>query len=99
MLFAPPSKRLRIRPALPHARLLLASRARTMKYTGETTMTAKKKMMPPTWLEDEQSVGFRIGADGEIELMTRAETEAVVERAIREGMYRAGWPRPNRTLH
>jgi hypothetical protein len=62
-------------------------------------MTAKKKMMPQTWLEGEESVGFRIGADGEIEMMTRAETEAVVERAIREAMYRAGWPRFARTLH
>lgn len=62
-------------------------------------MTTRKKMMPKKWLEDEQSVGFRIGSDGEIEMMTQAETGAVVKRAIREAMYRAGWPRFTRTLH
>lgn len=62
-------------------------------------MTAKKKMMPQTWLEGEQSVGFRIGPNGEVEVMTEAETEAVVKRAIREAMYSAGWPRCERTLH
>jgi hypothetical protein len=56
-------------------------------------MTAKKMMIPWAWLEGEQSVGFRVGPNGELEWMTQAETEAVVERAIREAMYRAGWPR------
>ena len=60
-------------------------------------MTAKK-MMPQTRLSDEVP-GFRIGSNGEVEVMTQAETEAVVQRAIREAMYRAGWPRSNRTLH
>jgi hypothetical protein len=61
-------------------------------------MMTRKKIVRPMELSD-QPVGFRIGADGEIEMMTQAETEAVVRRAIREAMYRAGWPRPNRTLH
>jgi hypothetical protein len=61
-------------------------------------MMTKKKIVRPMGLCD-QPVGFRIGADGEIEMMTQAETEAVVQRAIREAMYRAGWPRSNWTLH
>ncbi len=59
----------------------------------------KKKMMPQTWLEGEQSVGFRIGPNCEVEVMTEVETEAVVKRAIREAMYSAGWPWFERTLH
>ncbi len=57
----------------------------------------RKKIMVPTWLEP--SCGFRIGPDGEVEVMSPAETEAAVNRAIREAMYRAGWPRVERTLH
>ncbi len=62
-------------------------------------MTVKKLMMPPEWLEGEPRVGFRIGPNGEIEMMTEAETLAAVMRAIREAMYRAGWPRSARKLH
>jgi hypothetical protein len=61
-------------------------------------MTARKKIVPQTRLSDEVS-SFRIGPNGEIELLTEAEAEAVVRRAIREAMYRAGWPRLGRTLH
>ena len=43
-----------------------------------------KKIMVPAWLE--QSCGF--GSNSEIEVMTQTETEAVVERAIREAMRR-----------
>ncbi|MEH2563498.1 hypothetical protein [Bradyrhizobium sp. AZCC 2289] len=61
-------------------------------------MTVKKKIELQTRLSDEVP-GFRIGPNGEVEIMTQAEVEAVVERAIREAMYRAGWPRLGRTLH
>jgi hypothetical protein len=62
-------------------------------------MTAKKKMMPQTWLEGEQPAGFRIGPNGEVELMTQAEADAVLKRAFQEAMHSAGWPRLGRTLH
>jgi hypothetical protein len=55
-------------------------------------------MMPHALLSDEVR-GFRIGPNGEVEVMTEAEAEAMVRRAIREAMHRAGWPRSNRTLH
>ncbi len=61
-------------------------------------MTARKKIVPQTRLSDEVP-GFRIGPNGEVEVMTEAEVDAVVKRAIREAMYRAGWPRLGRTLH
>jgi hypothetical protein len=77
------------------ARLLRALKEGTVKCIGETAMTVKKKIMVPTWLE--QSRGFRIGSNGEIEVMTQAETEAVVERAIREAMRRG--LASSRTLH
>jgi hypothetical protein len=51
--------------------------------------------MVPTWLE--QSCGFRIGPNGEVEVMTPAETEAVVKRAIWEAMRRG--LAASRTLH
>jgi hypothetical protein len=57
-------------------------------------MTAKKQ----TRLNDEVG-GFRIGANGEVEVLTEAEAEALVWPVIREAMHRAGWPRPKRTLH
>ena len=57
-----------------------------------------KKMMPQTPLSDEVA-GFRIGPNGEEEVMTEAEIETLVWPAIREAMHRAGWPRPKRTLH
>ncbi|MEH2480639.1 hypothetical protein V1282_003996 [Nitrobacteraceae bacterium AZCC 2146] len=60
-------------------------------------MRVKKKIMVPAWLE--QSAGFRICPNGEVEVMTQVETEAVVNRAIREAMYSAGWPWFVRTLH
>ena len=62
-------------------------------------MTVRKKIMAPARLEGEQPAGFRIGANGEVEVMTEAEAEAVVKRAIREAMYSAGWPWFERTLH
>jgi hypothetical protein len=61
-------------------------------------MTAKKKMIPPTWPEGENPAGFRIGADGELEWMTEEEADAAVKRAIGEAMVEAGWRR-DRTLH
>jgi hypothetical protein len=60
-------------------------------------MTAKKKM-PHTRLSEEVP-GFRIGPNGEVEVMTEAEAAAVIRRTIREAMHRAAWPRSNRTLH
>jgi hypothetical protein len=62
-------------------------------------MTARTKTMRRTPVESDQPGGFRIGPNGEVEVMTQAETEAVVKRAIREAMYSAGWPRFGRTLH
>ena len=61
-------------------------------------MTARKKIVPQTRLSDEVP-GFRIGPNGEVEAMTEAEAEAVVERVVREAMYSAGWPWFERTLH
>ncbi|WP_155255101.1 hypothetical protein [Bradyrhizobium elkanii] len=61
-------------------------------------MTAKKKMIPPTWPEGENPAGFRIGPDGELEWMTEEEADALVKRAIGEAMIAAGWRR-KRTLH
>jgi hypothetical protein len=52
-----------------------------------------------TWVEGNQPGGFRIGPGGEVELLTDAEVDALVKRAIREAMYSAGWPRCERTLH
>jgi hypothetical protein len=60
---------------------------------------AKKKKTLPMLLESEPRAGFRILANGEVEMMTETETYALVMRAIREGMRRAGWRRLNRTLH
>jgi hypothetical protein len=68
-----------------------------VNHIGETTMTAKKRM-PQTLLSDEVP-GLRIGPNGEVEILTEAEVEALVLPAIREAMHRAGWPRPKRTLH
>jgi hypothetical protein len=59
-------------------------------------MTAK--MMRHTRLSEEV-LGFRIGPNGEVEVMTEAEAEAMIRRAIREAMHRAAWPRSNRKLH
>jgi hypothetical protein len=94
MPFMPRSKKLLIRPSLPHTQLLRASREKAAQNRRET-MTRKKKIMFPTWLEP--SCGFRIGPDGEIEVMSPAETEAVVERAIRDAMRRG--LAASRTLH
>lgn len=71
-----------------------------MKFR-ETTMTVKKLKMPPNWREGEQPAGFRIGPNGEVEMMTEAETLAVVWRTIYESMIRAGFRiRPSkRSLH
>jgi hypothetical protein len=60
---------------------------------------ARKKIIATARLEGEQPAGVRIGPNGELEVMTEAEADAVVKRAIREAMYRAGWPRFTRTLH
>lgn len=56
-------------------------------------------MRSPKWLEGEPRVGFRIHSNGELEVLTEAETLALVLRAIREGMRRAGWSRLEPTLH
>ncbi|WP_377829385.1 hypothetical protein ACFKHW_05370 [Bradyrhizobium lupini] len=60
---------------------------------------AKKKMTSPTLDESESRAGFRILANGEVEMMTESETYTLVMRAIREGMRGAGWRQLNRTLH
>ena len=62
-------------------------------------MKMRNKIVAPTPFESNQSVGFRIGPNGEVEVMSEAETDAVVKRAIREAIYSAGWPRLGRTLH
>jgi hypothetical protein len=62
-------------------------------------MTARTKTMRRAPVASDQSAGFRIGPNGEVEMMTEAEAEAVVKRAIREAVYSAGWPRFERTLH
>ena len=59
-------------------------------------MIVLAKIKPQTWLEAEQSVGFRSGPSGELELMSPAETEAAIMRAIREALCRSGWPRLRR---
>jgi hypothetical protein len=62
-------------------------------------MTARKKIMPETWLEREQPAGFRIGPNGEVDVLTEAEVDALVRRA--EAMVTAGFRiRPSkRSLH
>jgi hypothetical protein len=62
-------------------------------------MTARTKTLRRTPVESDQPGGFRIGPNGEVEAMTEAEAEAVVERVVREAMYSAGWPWFERTLH
>ncbi|MDH2349550.1 hypothetical protein QCM80_02480 [Bradyrhizobium sp. SSUT112] len=59
----------------------------------------KKKMTSPMLPESEPRAGFRILANGEVEMMTETETYALVMRAIREGMRRTGWPPLKRTVH
>ncbi|MGY8634613.1 hypothetical protein RAD15_19245 [Bradyrhizobium sp. 14AA] len=58
-----------------------------------------KKTTSPMLLESEPRVGFRIHSNGEVEVLTGAETLALVLRAIREGMRRIGWSRLKPTLH
>lgn len=60
---------------------------------------SKKKMTLPRLLESEPRAGFRILGNGELEMMTEAETYAAVMRAIREGVRRAGWKPLKQTLH
>ncbi|WOH60349.1 MULTISPECIES: hypothetical protein [Bradyrhizobium] len=60
---------------------------------------AKKKMTLPMLLESEPRAGFRILADGEVEIMSETETYALVMRAIRDGMRRTGWSALKRALH
>ncbi|AND90432.1 hypothetical protein ACVIWV_002785 [Bradyrhizobium diazoefficiens] len=52
-----------------------------------------------TSLESESRVGFRIHSNGEVEMLTEAETLALILRAFREGMRRAGWSRLAPTFH
>jgi hypothetical protein len=54
-------------------------------------MTTRTKSMRRTQSEAEQPTGFRIGSDGEVEMLTRAETDAIIRRAIYEAMVRAGF--------
>ncbi|UQR67626.1 hypothetical protein LRP30_21295 [Bradyrhizobium sp. C-145] len=58
-----------------------------------------KKKMSPMWLEGEPRAGFRILANSEVEMMTEAETYALIMRAVREGMRGAGWAPLEQTLH
>ncbi|WP_130219661.1 hypothetical protein [Bradyrhizobium genosp. SA-3] len=58
-----------------------------------------KKTTSPILLESKPRAGLRILANGEVEMMTEAETYALVMRAIREGMRGAGWPPLEQTLH
>jgi hypothetical protein len=97
-IVAPSWKSLPIRLALPRVPLSPALKARTVKQlTGATTV--KTKTMRPTLLD--QPAGFRIGLGGEVEVLPKAEVDALIDRVIREAMDKAGWPirRFERTLH
>jgi hypothetical protein len=61
-------------------------------------MTVKTKKILSMQSEDEGPCGFRIGPNGEVEFLTRAETDAVIRRALYEAMVDAGFRR-RRTLH
>jgi hypothetical protein len=62
-------------------------------------MTVKTKRIPlPMESESDERCGFRIGPNGEIEWLTRAETTALVRRTLYEAMVNAGF-RMKRTLH
>jgi hypothetical protein len=62
-------------------------------------MTARKKIVPQTRLSDEVP-GFRIGPNGEVEVLTKAEVDALIARTLREAI-EAGLPirRFEQTLH
>jgi hypothetical protein len=62
-------------------------------------MTARTKTIRRTPVESDRPGGLRIGPNGEVEAMTKAEAEAVVKRVVREAMYNAGWSRFEWTLH
>ena len=64
-------------------------------------MTVKTKIMRPARPESDQPAGFRISPDGSVEVLTTAEADALIRRAIYEGMIRAGFRirRPERLLH
>ena len=61
-------------------------------------MTVKTKMMRPTTRldGDRPGVGSRVGPDGDLELMTRAEVDVLIARALNEAVKQV---RPIRTLH
>jgi hypothetical protein len=46
----------------------------------------------------EQQCGCRIGPNGEVEVLSRAETTAIIRRAIYDSIVKAGFRIP-RTLH
>ena len=64
-------------------------------------MTVKTKIMRPARPESDQPAGFRIGPDGNVEVLTTAEADALIRRAIYEAMVRAGFRigRLDRRLH
>jgi hypothetical protein len=71
---------------------------RRLKMTmarGRYLMTGSKKSLAA----GARLAGFRIGPDGDVELLSESEVNAVINLAIREAMYRAGWARFERTLH
>ena len=50
---------------------------------------------------DSEPCGFRITPDGEVQMLTRAETDGIIRRALRQAMINAGFRiRPSApTLH
>jgi hypothetical protein len=57
--------------------------------------------MSPTLFESDKPAGFRIGPGGDVEVLTEAEADAVIDRVIREAMDQAIRPMGSRqrTLH
>lgn len=64
-------------------------------------MTARTKTMRRTPVESDEPGGFRIKPNGEVEVLTAAETNALVGRGLREAMVNAGFRIRSfeRTLH
>jgi hypothetical protein len=64
-------------------------------------MMTKRKSLQRTQSETEQPTGFRIDSDGVVEVLTLAETENLIGRAMCEAMVGAGFRihRTKRRLH
>jgi hypothetical protein len=60
-------------------------------------MKMRKKIVAPTLFESNQSVGFRVHPNGEIELLSERETSDIIARTINAAVARGLGGR--RTVH